>query len=158
MSREVNLRAGDLNIMLVGNNPSDLAVVFETLKKIQQATLVTEIAFDLSGIIKLLGRFRPAFIIIDDNIGQEAMDAAVQKLIHHRKTRNIPITVIKNSNYQESINRDVMNYILKNTMTADSLYKALLNSVKFRKTLLFLQESYRKRKGKLKKLALSYFK
>jgi hypothetical protein len=42
-----------------------------------------------------------------------------------------------------------MNYILKDSITADSVYTALMSSLKLKKTQLYLQQAYNKRKGKL---------
>lgn len=110
----------------MGNNPIELSYVFDALKKIKDKEIITEIAFDSSLISQRLQRFDPNYILIDDNIGQSALRQSIDKLSHHRKTSNIPITVIKNSNYNESINSGVMNYVLKSTLTAESLYQNLL--------------------------------
>jgi hypothetical protein len=56
---------------------------------------------------------------------------------------------LKNSNYQEAMNTGVMNYILKDSITGESLYTALKNSLKFKKTQLYLHQAYKRRKGQL---------
>jgi hypothetical protein len=99
-----------------------------------------------------LGRFTPHFILIDDNIGKSALRLSVQALLRYRKTKNVPITVLKNSNYHEAINSGVLNYILKENLTGESLYVALKNSIRFRQTQLFLHKAYRRRKGQLLRL------
>ncbi|MBL7878165.1 MAG: response regulator [Cyclobacteriaceae bacterium] len=138
-----------LNVLVVGNNPIELSKTFESLGQIKHHTVVTEIAFDLVSIIERLGRFKPHYILIDDNLGKIELKLAVSTLLGNRKTKHIPITVLKNSNYQEALNTGVMNYILKDSITAESLYTALINSLKFKKTQLYLQQAYRKRRGKL---------
>jgi len=141
-----------LRVLVVGNNPIDLSRTFESLSKIHQHKVVTEIAFDLTSIIDRLTRFRPNYILIDDNVGQPELKATVLALASNRKTKHVPITVLKNSNYHEAMNSGVMNYILKETITGDSLYVALKNSLKFKKTQLYLTQAYRKRKGQLLRL------
>lgn len=139
----------ELNVLVVGNNPIELTRTFESLKKIHNHKVITEIAFDLRSIIDRLTHFKPNYIVLDDNLGQSQLKAAVNVLIRNRRTKNIPITILKNSNYHEAMNTGVMNYVLKDSITGESLYTALKNSLKFKKTQLFLQQAYRKRKGQL---------
>jgi hypothetical protein len=146
-----------INVLVMGNNPIELSYLFDTLKKIKNKNIQTEIAFDLASIRERLSRFTPSYILIDDNIGLNALHTTVQVLINHRKTKDIPITVVKNSNYHEAMNTGVMNYVLKQNLTADSLYQALLNSLKFKRTQLYLMNAYSKRKGQLKEFLTKKF-
>jgi len=142
-------KINQLNVLVVGNNPIELTRTFESLKRIREHKVITEIAFDLRSIVDRLAHFRPNYILIDDNLGQLQLKAAVEVLLKNRRTKNIPITILKNSNYREAMNTGVMNYVLKDSITADSLYTALKNSLKFKKTQLYLQQAYKRRKGQL---------
>jgi len=142
-------QADVLNVLVVGNNPIDLSHTFECLLKIQEHKIMTEIAFDLASLLERLVYFRPNFIVIDDNIGRLELQLTVQALLKNRKTKDIPITILKNSNYEEALNTGVMNYVLKKALTGESLYTALKNSLKFKKTQLYLQQAYSKRKGQV---------
>ena len=150
---EIN-QAKPLNVLLVGNNPIDMSRTLEKIKEIRGRKIITEIAFDLKSIVERLIRFNPNFILIDDNIGRAELAETVNTLAHNRKTKDIPITVIKNSNYQESsTSNGVMDYILKQNFSSESLYNAVRNSLKFRKTQQYLFKVYQKRKNQLRKLA-----
>ena len=140
------------NVLVVGNNPIELSRVFDNLNKIEGKNVITEIAFDLKSIVERLIKFQPQYILIDDNIGRIALKNMVNALIKGRKTKDIPITVLKNSNYHEAISTGVLNYVLKENLSGDSLYTALNNSLKFKKTQLFLLDAYKKRKGQLLRL------
>ena len=146
---------GDLKVLVVGNNPIELSRVFENLRNIQGSKLVTEIAFDFKSIRERLLTFKPNFIFIDDNIGKVELKNMVQSLNTRNKTKNIPITVLKNSNYQESVTFGVMNFLLKENLTPEALYKSFIYSMQFMKTHRYLLESYQKRKGQLKRLMKS---
>ncbi|MBX2895353.1 MAG: response regulator [Cyclobacteriaceae bacterium] len=138
---------GQLNVLLVGNNPIDLSRTQEGLGQIQNHQVTIETAFDLTSIFDRLSRFRPNFILLDDNLGSTGLRLIVQALQVHRKTKGIPVTVLKNSNYIDTINAGVMNYVLKQSITGDVLYTAFMNSLKFKRTQQYLQQAYRKRKG-----------
>jgi chemotaxis response regulator CheB len=152
METEIKSPLEKVNILVVGNNPIELSRVFDSLNRITGKKIMTEIAFDLKSIFERLVKFRPEYILIDDNIGKVELKNAVRALLKDRKTKDIPITVLKNSNYHEAISTGVLNFILKENINGDSLYTALRNSSKFRKTQLYLYSSYKKRKGQLLRL------
>jgi hypothetical protein len=91
-----------LNVLLIGNNPIDLTRTLEKLNQLHGRRIITEIAFDLRSIVERLIKFNPNFILIDDNIGRLELAETVNTLSRSRKTKNVPITVLKNSNYHES--------------------------------------------------------
>jgi hypothetical protein len=136
-------------VLIVGNNPIELNHVNERLRDIQQATILTEMAFDIQSGLRRLTRFHPQHILIDDNIGKPTLHAMVETL-SRRRTRNVPITVLKNSNYEETICSGVMNYVLKQNLTSNLLYCELLNSTHFQESLPY--GHFRKPKGQLARL------
>jgi two-component SAPR family response regulator len=144
---ELPLSREQLNVLVVGNNPLELSSMLNKIGHIPGRIIKTETAFDTRSIIDRLLRFRPNFILIDDNIGLQALNDTVFALAHNRKTKHVPITVLKNSNYTEaSASPSVIDYILKGTLTAEALYTSLRNSLKVRRTQVYLMKAYNKRK------------
>lgn len=141
-----------LKILVVGNNPIDLSKMLTSIQRINDRKVITEIAFDAQSILDRLETFRPDFILLDDNIGRSALKEVVRSLHSERVTREIPIAVIKNSNYSEAISNGVIDFILKESLTADSLYRTVANSLKVRKTQQYLYQAYKQRKGQLMRL------
>jgi CheY-like chemotaxis protein len=145
-----------LNVLLIGNNPIELGSVLEKLKQVRTQKIITEIAFDLKSILERLMRFNPNFIFIDDNIGKTELQETLKQLSSNRKTKGIPITVIKNSNYHETHGSlGILDYLLKQNLSADALYNTVKNSLRLRQTQLLLQRLYQKRKRDLIRLAHS---
>jgi len=141
----------EMNVLMIGNNPIELVKVFNYLKKLSGKG-VTEIAFDFKSGLERLSRFSPNFIILDDNLGRGELTRAIGSFSHFKKTRNTPITVLKNSNYQEAFGGVAMNYILKENLSVESLHAAFKASLISARAQLFLEEVYRKRKGRLMRL------
>ena len=141
-----------LNVLLIGNNPIDLTRTLEKLNQIHGRRIITEIAFDLQSILERLIRFNPNYILIDDNIGRSELTQTINTLSKSRKTRDVPITVLKNSNYHESPATGILDYVLKQNFSAESFYSILRNTLKFRRTQLLLYKAYEKRKKQLRKL------
>ena len=142
-----------LHILLVGNNPIEMGGVLEKLNKVRGQRIITEIAFDLKSILERLIRFKPNFILIDDNIGRAVLMDTVKILSSNSKTKDIPITVLKNSNYEESfVTSGILDYLLKQNLSPEDIYSTLKNSLKFRRTQLYLRQAYQKRKVQLLKV------
>jgi CheY-like chemotaxis protein len=145
--------AEPLNVLLIGNNPIEMGRVLEKLQQVRGHKIITEIAFDLKSILERLMRFHPNFILIDDNIGRSELLVTINALSSNRKTKDIPITVLKNSNYHEAMgSASILDYLLKQNLSPEALYNTLKNSLKFRRTQLYLYQAYRKRKNQLLKI------
>jgi CheY-like chemotaxis protein len=141
-----------LHVLLIGNNPIDLTKTLEKIQQMHGRRIITEIAFDLRSILERLMKFNPNYILIDDNIGKSELTQTIHTLSKTRKTKDVPITVLKNSNYRESATTGILDYVLKQNFTAESFYNILRNSLKFRRTQLFLYKAYQRRKKILGKL------
>jgi DNA-binding NarL/FixJ family response regulator len=136
-----------LNVLLIGNNPMEMGTVLDKLKQVRAQKMITEIAFDLRSILERLMRFNPNFIFIDDNIGRVELQETLKQLSSNRKTKDVPITVLKSSNYHEALGAaSVLDYLLKQNLSADALYNTVKNSFRFRRTQTYLYKIYQKRK------------
>ncbi|SKC74740.1 hypothetical protein [Ohtaekwangia koreensis] len=143
-----------MHILLVGNNPIELSSVLKNLQAVQGFKIVTEIAFDLKSTVERLIRFNPNFAIIDDNLGKTELRETIQTLSSNKKTKDIPIMVLKNSNYKEAFGgSNVLDYLLKQNLSPEAIYNTLKNSLRFRRTQLYLYQVYQKRKEFLLKLS-----
>ncbi|HEY9008388.1 hypothetical protein [Ohtaekwangia sp.] len=142
--------SGTLNVLLVGNNPIELSSVLKNVQQVHGAKIVTEIAFDLKSVLERLMRFNPNFIFIDDNLGRNELRETINSLSNNKKTKDIPITVLKNSNYQEALGTSsILDYLLKKNLSPEAIYNTLKNSLKLRRTQLYLYQVYQKRKNAL---------
>lgn len=135
-----------INVFLIGNNPIELSSVYDKLKNIKSNIINAEIGFEIKGMLRRIKDFNPAYILIDDNIERVEVKKILKKLTHNSTTRNIPITVLKNSNYKEGFS-EVQDYLLKDDLTPERLSKSILNSIKFKRMQLFVIKKYRRNKS-----------
>jgi DNA-binding NarL/FixJ family response regulator len=152
MEPEIKQSVSDrpLRILLVGNNPPELSRMREMLQQIPGYRVISEIAFDVRSAWQRLMRFSPHFILIDDNIGRKELAETVQRLSSRRRTRNVPMAVLKNSNYSESVATSAaLDYLLKQTLSASALYVAIKNALKFQQARKYLEQAYARRKKQL---------
>jgi CheY-like chemotaxis protein len=143
-----------MHVLLVGNNPIELSAILKKLQDVRGFKIVTEIAFDVKSIMERLIRFNPNFILIDDNLGKTELKENINTLSSNTKTKDIPIAVLKNSNYHESLMANsVLDYLLKQNLSADAIYNTLKNLLRFKRTQLYLYQMYQKRKDLILKLS-----
>lgn len=140
-------------ILVVGNNPLELSSVVSKIAQIPGQQFITETAFDTRSLWSRLRKFSPTFILIDDNIGKQELNETLQALTKNAKTTNVPIAVIKNSNYTEATTTpDIWDFILKDNLSSDSLFIAFKNTLRFKRTRQYLKQALDTRKTLLKKL------
>ncbi len=139
-------------LLLVGNNPIELSSVVDHLKDIRHQPIVARFAFDLRSSLHCLTRFDPSYILIDDNIGAFELKETVHKFAQHKKTKDVPITIIKNSNYEATLFDTPLDYVLKSNLSSDRILKTLHRSTTARDAQEFLKKAYQRRKGLLAQL------
>jgi len=136
-----------LSLLLVGNNPADIETILNKLARIRTIKIVSEIAFDGKTAIERVLNFKPSYILIDDNIGKQGLNDIIKKLASFRRTKYIPIMVIKNSNYNKyDTTSTVSDYLMKKDITGEAVISMVKNAVKMRRTQRNLSETYSKRR------------
>src|SRR5690606_30434743 len=125
----------------------------EKLHRVKKRKIVTEIAFDIRSTVERLNTFNPNFILIDDNLGNSELLETINTLSATKKTRHVPITVLKNSNYRETLpSAGILDYLLKQNLSTESLYSAIKNSFRLKKTQALLRKFYQQKSGLFSKL------
>ena len=152
MSTLTSKSSDPINIFLIGNNPSDLGGIYNLLKSIKNKKFKTEVQFDAGNVLKKIAKFNPACILIDDNLERLKLTKLVRALKDHVRTRNIPITVIKNSNYTEPSIQEAQDYLLKDSLTPETLSKSIFNSIRFKRMQGYLTVNYKQKKKRINRL------
>ncbi|MCG8388591.1 MAG: hypothetical protein MJA30_23780 [Cytophagales bacterium] len=152
MSALATKSSDTLNVYLIGNNPIELSSIYEKLRSIKTMTYKMEMDFDLASIFKKITQFNPACILIDDNLEKLRLTKLVKKLSSDDKTKDIPITIIKNSNYHDAHVDEAQEFILKDTITPETLQRSILNSMRFKRMQVYIYRTYRKRKTQINRL------
>lgn len=150
MSQAGHNKVNSWNLLVVGNNPTELGAILEKIQNIKDFSVATEIAFDIRSTIERLLKFKPNFVLIDDNIGREEMRLTLDHLGKDKETRDIPVAVVKNSNYREAFpSFSIFDYLLKHQLSADMLSRTMRNAFRFTRTRKYLARAYKHRKNQL---------
>jgi CheY-like chemotaxis protein len=126
-------------------------VLLNQIQGVNEYAITTELAFDFRSLLVRLKQFTPDCIFIDDNIGKEELQDTTSFLQENRKTKDIPVTVLKNSNYSEAVKTELtLDYLLKKGLTAERFYHVIVNTFRIKQAQQYLKAAYEKRKHLLK--------
>ena len=141
-----------LNVMIIGNNPSELTHIGNELKKLKDRKFIADFCFSTRDSLLKILKFKPACILLDDNLDKNSLKEFSSKINGNNKTKDIPITLLKSS-YKKHINiPGLSDFLLKDSLSGESLSKAILNVIRSRKTHRYLYIKYKKNKRKISNL------
>ena len=152
---ENSLGESSINVLLIGNNPIELNPVHDKPKNSKSIKFITEISFNISDALMKIFQFKPNCILVDDNLENKNIKKLTGKMKMDERIRHIPITLLKSSNYKRIISNGIMDFLLKDNLSADKLYRSILNVTNMRRTHLYLYKSYKRSKHKVSKLMKS---
>lgn len=137
-----------MNILFVGNNPNELAIVNQSVSSFSRGILKATVLFDLKKITQSIKKLNPAGIFIDDRYNLKEIRKVVSQLHANKSTSHIPITILKSSNYLSYPKLEVDDFILRSNITGNSIYNSVINGKRFRKSRIYFRKLYRNQKGK----------
>lgn len=145
-------RLAPMNILLVGNNPLELSDVYNQISSFKKGLLKTTVLFDLKKIKQHIKNLNPSAIFIDDKYSTKELSRAISRIHGSEDTHHIPITLMKSTNRSTHSGLEVDDFLLKTNLTGSSIYASITNGRRFRKSRIYFNKAYRKRKGQLKDL------
>ncbi len=132
----------EISVLIVGNNPIEMSTLYEQIKSLKKRIAQVGFSFDQKETLSYVRANKPNCIIIDDNYGLSPIKDLMKSLSKFEKS-SFALTLLKTHNAPISL-FGFQDYLLKDGMTAERLYKSLKNGLRFRRTKAFIA-------GKLKK-------
>lgn len=145
-----SLVENEINVLLVGNNPIEMSIVYEKLFDLKGKIKRIETAFSQADMLNKIHLTHPNCIILDDNLGLNPLKAIIRN-INELSKEAISITLLKTYNKQE-VTSGVQEYILKDGIDSNRIYNALRNALKFKKTQQFFRIKYYSGKRNIKRM------
>jgi len=141
--------SGTLRVLLVGNNPMFLGKLYQKLKALKNHTFIIDFSFDFKESLMKAFRLRPSVILVDDAVGKGVVRGFIDRINSDRRTRDIPITLLKTSNYRQVVTSGVQDFLLKENLSPERLYHSIMNAVKFKRTARLLKIARRKKERQI---------
>ncbi len=141
-----------MNILFVGNNSNELAIVNQSVASFSRGILKTTVLFDLKKLAQSIKKINPAGIFIDDRFNLKEIGRIISKLHSSKNTSHIPITILKSSNFINYPKLEADDFILRSNLSGSSIYNSVINGKRFRKSRVYFRKLYRSQKGKFVEL------
>jgi len=138
--------------LLIGNNPIEMSRIYDQLKRASGARYITSIAFSLSDGLKKAIATSPSCILVDDNMENKVISELTDNLNNDSRTSDIPVALLKSSNYRSISASGIQEYLLKDYLDTERLTKSIRNLMKYKRMRLYLYKSYKVSKRRMKKL------
>ena len=140
----------EISVLLVGNNPIEMSLIYEKLHLLKHKIRNIETAFSHEDMLRKIKLVNPNCLLLDDNIGLNPLKAIVNS-VNQLGTEAISITLLKSHNRQE-ITSGVQEYLMNEGADGIKIYNALRNALKFKKTQQFFRIKYYSGKRKIKRM------
>jgi CheY-like chemotaxis protein len=129
MPASVFLKKEVRSVLLIGNNPGELALLFELLNSSKKSSYLTEVCFDVRDSFSLMNRMKPDMILLDDNLPIEDTSHFMKVLRSNSKTKHIKVILLKSSNWNLHIFDHMDDYVLKETINSTLLDRLITRNL-----------------------------
>lgn len=146
------------NVLLVGNNPLELAHCSQLLSDFKRRKFKIETAFNSEECFKNCAKLKPAAIILDDSVGFMNLMEITEKLHKDSRFHDIPVIVLKNSNYYHAgMSENAVEFLLKDSLETEGLAEKVWAAIKNQKVKENINAREHSLEKKMSKLFLSLF-
>ncbi|MDN4166803.1 hypothetical protein QWY31_14925 [Cytophagales bacterium LB-30] len=155
-----------VKVLMIGNNPIEMSTLFDTMRAQNHSGLVLDTSFTLEDARHKLQKNTPHVLLIDENLGVKNIQELMQLLESDETYKDIPVALLKDSNYSRVAFNGIQEYVLKSDLNVERLVATLIQAIRFRKSHLYLYRAYRagkqevnrlirKRKNRIRQIAVS---
>ena len=130
----------NLNVILIGNNPSELSGYLSKLSNFQGVRFITSFRFNLMKSLMEIRKWKPHYIVIDDYFPTRQIRKFVKHIRQNVETQEIPVAILKSNNRHLPVT-GVQDFLLKENFSAERLFNAIRNSRNIRKAQIILYKT-----------------
>ena len=130
----------NLNVILIGNNPSELSGYLSKLSNFQGVRFITSFRFNLMKSLMEIRKWKPHYIVIDDYFPTRQIRKFVKRIRRNVETQEIPVAILKSNNRHLPVT-GVQDFLLKENFSAERLFNAIRNSRNIRKAQIILYKT-----------------
>ena len=125
----LGIKSAKIPVLIIGNNPIEMTSIYNILVGFRSKSYLTDVCFNLKDSFDRISKSRPEVLLVDDNLGSNEIQKMVLVLKNNIKTRSIKVIVLKSSNRSFKVIDNVDDYILKDSINAQSLDRIIDKSL-----------------------------
>jgi len=141
------------NVLIVGNNPKELANFYINLINFDRINFLTDVSFDLKESISVALKNKPNYILLDDCYPAKQLRKFINRIRNNNKTQDIPVGILKSSNKSHILVSGIQDFFLKDNFSAERLFYAIPNSRKIRRAQIILYKTYKRSRRQYQNLS-----
>jgi len=115
--------------LILGNNPAELASIYNNLRESREKYYTVDVCFDLKDGLNNVIRNKPDVLLLDDNLDYEGTRKLIREMKRHPKVRDTQIILMKSSNWNYHVIDDVEDYLLKESISSEILDITISNNM-----------------------------
>ncbi len=135
MLQAIKEKREHLNVLIIGNNPIEITSIYNSLNEYRGKNYIADVCFSIKDSISRMLKSKPDCILLDDNILLDQLKSFVTKLKDNSKLKNVPVVLLKSSNFNFALGNDVQDYLLKGNLNTEILSNTIEKNVKAFKSL-----------------------
>lgn len=132
------------SVLIVGNNPKELANFYINLINFDRINFFTDVSFDLKESISVALKNKPNYILLDDCYPAKQLKKFINRIRNNNKTQHIPVGLLKSSNKSQILVNGIQDFFLKDSFSGERLFYAITNSRKIRRAQIILYKTYKR--------------
>lgn len=141
-----------INVLIIGNNPIELTRITDKLKGLKGRKFIADFCFSTRDSLLKIMKSQPGCILVDDNLDKNSITELSNKLNKHNKTKHIPITLLKSSYKNQKYIPGISDFLLKDSLSGESMAKAIVNVIRSRKSQRYLYIKIKKNQRRINQL------
>ena len=118
-----------IKVLIIGNNPSEIATIYNNLRESREKYYMVEVCFDLKDGLARMNKIKPDVVLMDDNLDYNATRKMIKDIKKHSRLQDTQIILMKSSNWNYNVIDDVEDYLLKESINAQLLDVTISNNV-----------------------------
>lgn len=118
-----------INVLIIGNNPIEITSIYNNLNNYRGRNYIADVCFSIKDSLNKMLKSKPDCILLDDNIVVDQIKMLINKIRESSRFRNIPIVLLKSSNFNFAAGNEVQDYLLKGNLTTEILSNTIEKNI-----------------------------
>lgn len=118
-----------INVLIIGNNPIEITSIYNSLNNYRGKNYIADVCFSIKDSIGRMLKKKPDCILLDDNLLVDQIKLLINKLRESSRLRNIPVVLLKSSNFNFAAGNEVQDFLLKGSLTTETLSNTIEKNI-----------------------------
>lgn len=129
MVEMIRKKRAHTNVLIIGNNPIEITTIYNNLNNYRPKNYIADVCFSIKDSFNKMLKSKPDCILLDDNILVDQIKMLINKVKESSRLKNIPIVLLKSSNFNFAAGNEVQDFLLKGNLTTEILSNTIEKNI-----------------------------